>query len=149
MGKAVAGPQSAFGQEPERNVPTDDVTVDQPPEPDSFGHYLLAARQAKGLSLDELAFQTKVRRTILEALESGARRELPEKVFVLGYVRSYAGALGLPVEDAARRFLASWQEDEPGAPAEEEGRGISLAWVPPALAALFAAGVFWFITHMH
>lgn len=112
----------------------------------SFGLYLLRAREAKGLSLDDVAHLTKVRRAILEALEREARRELPEKVFVLGYVRSYANTLGLNVEDVVRRFNAMWGDDAAEAEAEAvETPRRSWAWLMPTFAACLLALAFWYI----
>lgn len=116
-------------------------------EPRTYGAWLQRAREQRGISIDDLAHLTKIRRAIVVSLERDARRELPEKVFVVGYVRSYAAAVGLDAEDALRRFHAAWSEDEePGAgetgmPTEAR----SYAWVAPLLAAIVAAAVLWYI----
>jgi transcriptional regulator with XRE-family HTH domain len=112
----------------------------------SFGQYLARARETKGLTLDDLAHSTKIRRAILEAVEHNTRGDLPEKVFVLGYVRSYAIAVGLNVEDTYRRFQASWVDDAQ-AVAEEEAKasGRSFSWLGPAIAALIALLAVWLI----
>jgi transcriptional regulator with XRE-family HTH domain len=115
----------------------------------TFGQYLTKAREAKGLSLDDLAHLTKIRRAIIEALEHNARKDLPEKVFVLGYVRSYATAVGLNVEEAIQRCIAGWN-DEAAEVAREQlsATKVSFAWVWPAMAAIGAAAAFWFIIHL-
>jgi cytoskeletal protein RodZ len=121
------------------------------PEPTAFGPWLVRAREKKKLSLDDVAHMTKIRRAILDALERDARRELPEKVFVAGYVRSYANALGLSVEDVLRRFNEAWP-DLASAAADggdgEPAKTRSWAWVAPVAAALVAAAVFWFIINI-
>ena len=111
-----------------------------------FQLYLQRAREARGMSLDDLAHQTKIRRAILEAVENDERRELPEKVFVLGYVRSYALAVGLPVEEAARRFQLAWDDEtiEPDLLEAVRPRR-SFAWVAPLAASFVLAAVVWFI----
>jgi cytoskeletal protein RodZ len=115
----------------------------------SFGLYLSRAREAKGLSLDDLAHLTKIRRAILEALEHNARRDLPEKVFVLGYVRSYATAVGLNVEEAAQRFMSAWNDDAVDAAREQaDSHARSYAWIWPTLATMAAAGAVWFIIRL-
>jgi len=111
----------------------------EPPSPATFGRFLIAEREKRGLSLDDLAHLTKVRRAILEALEHDNRKELPERVFVAGYVRSCALALNLPVDEVLRKFNAAWSDEAPSGPAPaaaRPARKISLAWLPPTLAAL-------------
>lgn len=121
-----------------------------PGEGMSFGHYLTRAREARGLSQDDLAHQTKIRRAIIDALESNARRDLPEKVFVLGYVRSYAIAVGLNVEDTLHRFNVTWvDESQELATDDVKKTGRSFAWLAPLFAASLAVLVFWYIVRMH
>jgi cytoskeleton protein RodZ len=52
-------------------------------------------REKKGLSYDQLSEITKIRPYTLKALENEQWEELPESVFVIGFIRSYARALGL------------------------------------------------------
>lgn len=69
-----------------------------------FGRYLLSQRQLRGLSLDDIAKQTKIPPTLIGALEQGQAERFPERVFVLNYIRSYASAVGLSPDDAVNRF---------------------------------------------
>ena len=115
----------------------------------SFGQYLTRAREAKSLSLDDVAHLTKIRRAILEALEHNARRDLPEKVFVLGYVRSYASSVGLNVDEAVQRCSSTWDDGEKSSTGEEEAKASrSYGWVWPTPASMGAAGAIWFIIHL-
>jgi cytoskeletal protein RodZ len=41
---------------------------------------------------------------LIGALESGQAERFPERIFVLNYIRSYAGAVGLSPDDAVNRF---------------------------------------------
>ncbi|ACG77252.1 putative transcriptional regulator [Phenylobacterium zucineum HLK1] len=75
----------------------------------SIGEALRAVRQDRGLTLDELAERTRVRRSYLEALEAMRLDALPSRPFTIGYIRAYALALGLDPEAAVERFKA----DEP------------------------------------
>lgn len=75
----------------------------------SLGEALRALRQERGLTLDELAEKTRVRRSYLEALEEMRLDALPSRPFTIGYIRAYALALGLDPEAAVDRFKA----DEP------------------------------------
>jgi cytoskeletal protein RodZ len=102
-----------------------------------FGAYLAEGRTAKGLSLDDVAHLTKIRRGILEALEAENRRVLPEKVFILGYVKTYANIVGLPQAETLRRFAVAWGDDAPRVqpPPVAEKPARSWGWLPPTLAA--------------
>jgi cytoskeletal protein RodZ len=60
-----------------------------------FGTSLRRAREDRALSLGDVASTTKVPRTSLELIESGVLEGLPADVFVRGFIRSYAKAVGL------------------------------------------------------
>jgi transcriptional regulator with XRE-family HTH domain len=62
---------------------------------------LRSRRVQLGLSLEEVAETTRVRRTYLEALEQVAYDVLPSRAFAIGYVKAYARALGLDEESLA------------------------------------------------
>jgi cytoskeleton protein RodZ len=69
-----------------------------------LGEELREARLALGLSVEEVAVQLRIRRPYLEALEEGRLRDLPGAAYAVGFVRSYATALGLDSDDLVRRF---------------------------------------------
>ena len=50
---------------------------------------LVDLRKKSSVSLEELAEKSKISIQVLEALERGERKRLPEKVFVMGYIRIY------------------------------------------------------------
>lgn len=63
---------------------------------------ILRNRRVKlGLTLEEVAETTRVRRNYLEALEQVAYDVLPSRAFAIGYVKAYARALGLDEESLA------------------------------------------------
>lgn len=74
---------------------------------DSLGEFFRQAREARGLTLDEVASKTRIHPAFLMALEEGNFAKLPDQVFAKGFVRSYARSLGLDEEEAIRRFSAS------------------------------------------
>lgn len=76
---------------------------------DSIGAALKAIRHDKGLSLQDLAETTRVRRAYLEAIEEMRLDALPSRPFTIGYIRAYADALGLDPDAAVERF----KTDEP------------------------------------
>lgn len=140
--------ESSAGSTTEASPPA--TSSEAPPVPTSFGDTLRRAREARKLTLDDVAHLTKIRRAILEALEADARNELPEKVFVLGYVRSYASTVGMDIEGTLRQFNAAWIDEDGDAPGESdaEGAGMSFGWVPPAFASVLAALAIWYIVGM-
>jgi cytoskeletal protein RodZ len=65
------------------------------PEIPPVGEQLRAAREKQGLSLEDLASQTRIPRRHLENLEAGDWSQLPAPTYTLGFAKSYAGAVGL------------------------------------------------------
>jgi cytoskeleton protein RodZ len=68
------------------------------------GEELRDARLALGATLDEVAEKLRINRRYLAAIEEGRSRDLPGPAYALGFVRSYARALGLDADDLARRY---------------------------------------------
>ncbi len=74
---------------------------------ETVGEFFKQAREAKGLTLDEVASKTRIHPSFLRAIEECNFTKLPDQVFVKGFVRSYARALGMDEDEAVRRFLAT------------------------------------------
>lgn len=72
-----------------------------------IGAHLRTVRQEQGLSLDILANQIFIRPALLQALETGREDQLPEPVFIQGFIRRYAEALGLDGKAIAQEFVVS------------------------------------------
>jgi hypothetical protein len=70
----------------------------------TLGEGLRIAREHSGRSLAELSSVTRVPSRYLTALEQNDFSVLPNRVFSIGYVRAYAGALGLDEQLAVERF---------------------------------------------
>ena len=60
-----------------------------------LGALFKAEREKRGLSHDKVAQTTRLRQHFIEALENEEWENLPAPVFVKGFIRSYAKALGL------------------------------------------------------
>jgi len=85
--------------------------TDSPQAPAArLGAELREARRKQGWDIAQLAATLRIRQTYLEAIESGRISDLPGMTYALGFVRAYAGALGVPAEDAARRFRAEAEQ---------------------------------------
>lgn len=72
----------------------------------SLARWFATGRQAKGMSIDEVARITKIQHRALERIESGQHEGLPAEVFVKGFVRSFARAIGLDEQEALLRYSA-------------------------------------------
>lgn len=70
------------------------------------GADLRAARERLGWRLPDVARDLRIRLPYLAALEEGRIGDLPGNAYALGFLRSYAGALGLDPEELSRRFKA-------------------------------------------
>ncbi|WP_051240687.1 helix-turn-helix domain-containing protein [Tepidiphilus margaritifer] len=74
------------------------MTQQHAEEPRAVGVQLAHARMQQGRTVAEMAQQLKLLPRQLEALEEGRFEDLPGPVFVRGFVRNYARALGLDPE---------------------------------------------------
>lgn len=63
-----------------------------------LGDLLRESRQQLGLSLDELAASTRIKRVYLEALEAEKFDDLPNWVATRGFLRNYAAVLNLDAD---------------------------------------------------
>jgi cytoskeletal protein RodZ len=70
----------------------------------AFGRWLARERELRGLSPAEVARSTKLTRGIVEALESGEEARMPPRAYVVGYLRSYATAVGLGADEVVLRY---------------------------------------------
>lgn len=73
-------------------------------ETSSVGARLRDARQARGLSLEDIVQATKVPRTMLQHLEADAFDKMPAPVFVRGFIRAYAKVAGVDPNPIVRAF---------------------------------------------
>ena len=73
----------------------------------SFGRYLKTVRLEKGIKLSEIFRQTRISRITLELIEEEDHARLPAEVFVIGFLKAYAGVVGADGNIAVDRFLES------------------------------------------
>ncbi|MFQ5450413.1 MAG: RodZ domain-containing protein [Nitrospinaceae bacterium] len=71
---------------------------------ENFGLYLRHERELRGVPLEEIAGATKIHIRFLQALENNHFDELPGEVFIKGYIRSYAKAIGSSAEDMINTY---------------------------------------------
>ncbi|MBI4780566.1 MAG: helix-turn-helix domain-containing protein [Oscillatoriophycideae cyanobacterium NC_groundwater_1537_Pr4_S-0.65um_50_18] len=71
-----------------------------------IGAYLRQVREDHALSLEEVAARTLIQPRLLRAIEAGALHQLPEAVYIQGFIKRYADSLGLDGTDCAEAFPA-------------------------------------------
>jgi len=120
---------------------TDDapIAVAQPSldEGADIGLALKAAREFRGLTTQDVADGTRIRQSYIEALEDMRLEDLPSRPFTIGYVRAYAGLLGMDAEAAVTRF----KNDSPDEGAELRAPVGVRRERDPRLALIFAGGL--------
>jgi transcriptional regulator with XRE-family HTH domain len=71
----------------------------------SFGTRLRSQREKKGVSVADISRHTKIKASLLEALERDDLTYWPRGLFGRAYIRSYAQAIGLDPEPLIPEFL--------------------------------------------
>ena len=73
-------------------------------EPLSFGRYLQATRLEKKISLEQVSQQTRIGLGNLLLIEQEDHERLPAEVYVKGFLRAYAKAVGADGDEVIRRY---------------------------------------------
>jgi cytoskeletal protein RodZ len=71
------------------------LTKDQQEQLVEIVGHLRQVREEKSVRLEELAAYTRIRLSFLQAMEEGRFEELPEPIYVQGFIRHYGDAIGL------------------------------------------------------
>ena len=79
-------------------------------EKETFGPVLRAARERKGVTLKQLASETKLSVELWEALEDNNLARWPKRVFARSYVRDYAERVGLDADEVVNEFCRLFPE---------------------------------------
>src|SRR5205823_4059599 len=66
-----------------------------PETPPTVGDRLRAAREKQGLSLEDIAAQTRIPQRHLASIETGDWDSLPAPTYTVGFAKGYASAVGL------------------------------------------------------
>ena len=117
-----------------------------------IGAQLRTAREAKGLTLEQVAAETRIPQRHLVAMEAGDFAKLPGRTYAVGFARTYAKTADLDpdlVAAGVRAELDAQSEDgyrpasfEPGDPARVPSR--ALGWFAAFAVLLLLAGGFFF-----
>lgn len=79
-------------------------------EKDTFGPVLRAARERRGVTLKQLALETKLSVELWEGLEENDLSRWPKRVFARSYVRDYALRVGLDADEVVNEFCRLFPE---------------------------------------
>jgi cytoskeletal protein RodZ len=74
---------------------------------ESVGTFLKRSRETRLMSLAEVSRVTRIPLHTLEAIECDRFDDLPGEVFVRGFLKSYAKAVGIGPQDAVARYTSS------------------------------------------
>ncbi len=106
---------------------------------ESIGRYLRGAREARGMSVAELSRATRIPVTSLERIEGDHFDDLPGEVFVRGFLKAYARAVQVSVDEVLARYTAcrrvAWVTPLPLSGGPESSRspgrrvGVAIAFV--------------------
>ena len=119
--------------------------------PVRVGEQLRAAREALGLTLEEVAAETRIPQRHLQTIEIGEFSTLPARTYAIGFARTYAKSVGLNDDDVADMVRAELDAQEPrprhrpatfepGDPARVPSR--ALGWLSVLAVVLVLAGLF-------
>src|ERR1035437_4524102 len=76
------------------------------------GEKLQQARLEKGLTLEDVSKNTKIKTEFLAFIEEGEYKKLPSVSYAHGFVRNYAKFLNLPEEEIMAIFRREFDEDK-------------------------------------
>jgi len=78
-----------------------------------IGYYLQTIRQQRQISYEDVAAKTHIPIRTLKALEFGDLQQLPEPVYIQGFLRRYAEMLGIAPHEIALDWSSSAGSDRP------------------------------------
>lgn len=80
---------------------------------EEIGAFLKTEREKRGLTIDNVAARLKINPRLLIALESGNAQGLPHQAYVRGFIRSYAGLLGIGREEIQALLEGALPQSQP------------------------------------
>lgn len=79
----------------------------------TVGERLRAAREEKGMRLEDIAAQTRIPLRHLESLETASWDKLPAQTYTTGFAKSYASAVGLDRTEISEQLRAEMGGERP------------------------------------
>lgn len=121
--------------------------------PQGVGPQLRAAREAKGLTIDQIAAETRISSAYIASIEAGQFGKLPGRTYAVGFSRTLAKVVGLDQNDVVAMVRAELDAEgvqdqrtlspatfEPGDPARAPGG--KLVWFSLFAVVLLLVGIF-------
>jgi len=126
---------------------------EQLPLPQSVGDRLREAREARQLTLAQVAAETRIPQRHLQTIEAGDFAALPARTYAISFAKNYARMVGLDQDEVADEVRAELDAQdpsprhrpagfEPGDPARVPSR--TLGWISVIAVVLVLAGLFAF-----
>jgi cytoskeleton protein RodZ len=112
-----------------------------------LGDLLRNERERKGLSQDQVAGITRLRKHFIDALENENWEKLPSPVFVKGFLRSYAQAIGFDGKEAVGIYkrIATVKEQIPKPLSEPKGSKKRVIYFLSCIVAIIAVFIYMYI----
>ena len=123
---------------------------------ESLGKTLKSLREEKGMTLMDISKATKIRTSVLSSLENEEWDKLPQRIFIKGFVRAYAHAVGAdenlildlfesscPIED--QKITCPTFESQPMDSLDRGKRKRSYKWVFILILILLICGGLYFL----
>lgn len=88
------------------------VTAELTDAREDFGRALRAARERRGVALNDIAEVTKVCTTHYQALERGDLRRWPKGIFRRTFFRGYVERIGVEVEETTEEFVRLFPDED-------------------------------------
>ena len=129
---------------------------------DEFFEELKRVRESKGIRLEDISRQYKIRQSFLESIENGSFEDLPEPVYTKAFVRTYADLLGVDVGPILARYAKYIEQTMPAVlpePQKEQAnqlntekalfdllgkRGSKIGWAVLVVAVVIILGIYVF-----
>jgi len=117
---------------------------------ETVGEFFKKKRESLNITLGEVARVTRIRKTILEAVENGRHDLLPHSVFTRGFLKTYASYLGLDESEVLKRYHEELEKQEvtsdedKSAGGEFPGRALPTYRIMVLFAVFMAVVVVWF-----
>lgn len=121
--------------------------------PEGIGQQLRAEREARGLTIEQVAAETRIPMRHLVVIERGDFQDLPARTYAVGFARTYARMLELDTDDVVARVRDELDAQppvqqhrpatfEPGDPARVPSRGLFWLALAGGLAVVVVAFLF-------
>jgi cytoskeleton protein RodZ len=116
-----------------RRIHLREISGDSDTPADTVGQELRAGRLRRGDDLATVSRDLKIRKDHLEAVEEDRLENLPGRTYAIGFVRSYAGYLGLDATEVVERYkqeISGRHDDhmQTVAPMPDEPRRLPQGW---------------------